>query len=203
MDAATTFTMALPDRRSAEGMAWAFDRAVAVAVMPPAVFRAAEIFKKTLCIAGLRPAGRDVAQHMPEVDDIPFLSTALLDRVDLHGESITVSGAIAENVDGVMWKPCQDVVRSADKSITVMGDAVGLAGNPILLPRMLRPLSCAFEASDAGNLNLKLTDKESTAHTSETPARATNHTSTALWDDARRMAPGAGGADEKRCYADH
>jgi len=54
----------------------------------------------------------------------------LLDNGHLHGECITVTGrTIAENLKGVKWNPHQDVVRSADKPITVTGGVVGLKGN--------------------------------------------------------------------------
>jgi dihydroxy-acid dehydratase len=54
----------------------------------------------------------------------------LLDHGYLHGDCLTVTGrTIAENLKGVKWNPHQDVVRSADKPITVTGGVVGLKGN--------------------------------------------------------------------------
>ena len=46
------------------------------------------------------------------------------------GIALTVTGrTIAENLKSVKWNPHQDVVRSADKPITVTGGVVGLKGN--------------------------------------------------------------------------
>ena len=54
----------------------------------------------------------------------------LLDNGHLHGDCITVTGrTIAENLKSVKWNPHQDVVRPADKPITVTGGVVGLKGN--------------------------------------------------------------------------
>jgi dihydroxy-acid dehydratase len=54
----------------------------------------------------------------------------LLDNGFLHGECMTVTGrTIAENLKSVKWNPDQDVVRPADKPITVTGGVVGLKGN--------------------------------------------------------------------------
>jgi dihydroxy-acid dehydratase len=54
----------------------------------------------------------------------------LLDHGFLHGECMTVTGrTIAENLKSVKWNPDQDVVRPADKPITVTGGVVGLKGN--------------------------------------------------------------------------
>jgi len=48
----------------------------------------------------------------------------------LHGDCLTVTGrTIAENLKSVKWNPHQDVVRPADKPITVTGGVVGLKGN--------------------------------------------------------------------------
>jgi dihydroxy-acid dehydratase len=54
----------------------------------------------------------------------------LLDQGYLHGDCMTVTGrTIAENMASVKWNPHQDVVRPADKPITVTGGVVGLKGN--------------------------------------------------------------------------
>jgi dihydroxy-acid dehydratase len=67
---------------------------------------------------------------MFEVGGIPLLMKTLLDHGYLHGECITVTGrTIAENMKSVKWNPNQDVVRPADKPITVTGGVVGLKGN--------------------------------------------------------------------------
>src|SRR6202022_4612353 len=87
------------------------------------LFDVAEIFKKTPYIADLKPGGRYVAKDMFEVGGIPLLMKTLLDHGYLHGDCLTVTGrTIAENLKNVKWNPHQDVVRSADKPITVRSD---------------------------------------------------------------------------------
>jgi dihydroxy-acid dehydratase len=94
------------------------------------LFDVAEIFKKTPYIADLKPGGRYVAKDMFEVGGIPLLMKTLLDHGYLHGDCMTVTGrTIAENMASVKWNPQQDVVRPADKPITVTGGVVGLQGN--------------------------------------------------------------------------
>jgi dihydroxy-acid dehydratase len=94
------------------------------------LFDVAEVFKKTPYIADLKPGGRYVAKDMFEVGGIPLLMKTLLDHGYLHGECMTVTGrTIAENLKSVKWNPNQDVVRPADKPITVTGGVVGLKGN--------------------------------------------------------------------------
>jgi dihydroxy-acid dehydratase len=93
------------------------------------LFDVAEIFKKTPYVADLKPGGRYVAKDMFEVGGIPLLMKTLLDNGHLHGDCLTVTGrTIAENLKSVKWNPHQDVVRSADKPITVTGGVVGLEG---------------------------------------------------------------------------
>ncbi|MBN9596214.1 MAG: dihydroxy-acid dehydratase [Afipia sp.] len=94
------------------------------------LFDVAEIFKKTPYIADLKPGGRYVAKDMFEAGGIPLLMKTLLDNGYLHGDCMTVTGrTIAENLKSVKWNPHQDVVRSADKPITVTGGVVGMKGN--------------------------------------------------------------------------
>ena len=94
------------------------------------LFDVAEIFRKTPYIADLKPGGRYVAKDMFEVGGIPLLMKTLLDHGYLHGDCLTVTGrTIAENLAKVVWNPDQDVVRPADKPITVTGGVVGLRGN--------------------------------------------------------------------------
>src|SRR5258708_11634063 len=113
------------------------------------LFDVAEIFKKTPYVADLKPGGRYVANDMFEVGGIALLMKTLLDNGYLHGECITVTGrTIAENLRSVKWNPHQDVVRSADKPITVTGGVVGLKGN-------LAPEGAIVKV--AGMSNLKFT----------------------------------------------
>ena len=94
------------------------------------LFDVAEIFKKTPYVADLKPGGRYVAKDMFEAGGIPLLMKTLLDHGYLHGDCMTVTGrTIAENLASVKWNPHQDVVRPADKPITVTGGVVGLKGN--------------------------------------------------------------------------
>ncbi|MEZ0250006.1 MAG: dihydroxy-acid dehydratase [Methylobacteriaceae bacterium] len=94
------------------------------------LFDVAEIFRKTPYIADLKPGGRYVAKDMFEVGGIPLLMKTLLDHGYLHGDCLTVTGrTIAENLAKVAWNPDQDVVRPADKPITVTGGVVGLRVN--------------------------------------------------------------------------
>jgi dihydroxy-acid dehydratase len=94
------------------------------------LFDVAEIFKRTPYVADLKPGGRYVAKDMFEVGGIPLLMKTLLDNGFLHGDCMTVTGrTIAENMASVKWNPDQDVVRPADKPITVTGGVVGLKGN--------------------------------------------------------------------------
>ncbi len=94
------------------------------------LFDVAEIFKKTPYVADLKPGGRYVAKDMFEAGGIPLLMKTLLDHGYLHGDCMTVTDrTIAENLASVKWNPHQDVVRPADKPITVTGGVVGLKGN--------------------------------------------------------------------------
>src|SRR5436853_2807334 len=113
------------------------------------LFDVSEIFKKTPYVADLKPGGRYVAKDMFEVGGIPLLMKTLLDHGYLHGDWITVTGrTIAENMKSVKWNPDQDVVRPADKPITVTGGVVGLKGN-------LAPDGAIVKV--AGMANLKFT----------------------------------------------
>jgi dihydroxy-acid dehydratase len=86
---------------------------------------------------------------MFEVGGIPLLMKTLLDHGYLHGDCLTVTGrTIAENMASVKWNPHQDVVRPADRPITVTGGVVGLKGN-------LAPEGAIVKV--AGMANLKFT----------------------------------------------
>jgi dihydroxy-acid dehydratase len=94
------------------------------------LFDVAKIFKKTPYIADLKPGGRYVAKDMFEAGGVPLLMKTLLDHGHLHGECITVTGrSIADNLRRVKWNKDQDVIRPADKPLTVTGGVVGLKGN--------------------------------------------------------------------------
>ncbi len=94
------------------------------------LFDVAKIFEKTPYIADLKPGGKYVAKDMFEAGGIPILMKTMLDHGYLHGDCITVTGrTLAENMEHVPWNDKQDVVRPADKPITVTGGVVGLKGN--------------------------------------------------------------------------
>src|SRR6201987_6228029 len=113
------------------------------------LFDVAEIFKKTPYVADLKPGGRYVAKDMFEVGGIPLMMKTLLDKGHLHGDCLTVTGrTIAENLKSVKWNPRQDVVRSADKPITVTGGVVGLKGN-------IAPEGAILEVAGMSNLRFE------------------------------------------------
>jgi dihydroxy-acid dehydratase len=94
------------------------------------LFDVARIFEKTPYIADLKPGGKYVAKDMFEAGGIPLLMKTLLDNGYLHGDCLTVTGrTLAENMEHVSWNDSQDVVRPANKPITVTGGVVGLKGN--------------------------------------------------------------------------
>ncbi len=94
------------------------------------LFDVARIFEKTPYIADLKPGGKYVAKDMFEAGGIPLLMKTLLDNGYLHGDCMTVTGrTLAENMEHVAWNDEQDVVRPANKPITVTGGVVGLKGN--------------------------------------------------------------------------
>ena len=186
------------------------------------LFDVAEIFKKTPYVADLKPGGRYVAKDMFEAGGIPLLMKTLLDHGYLHGECLTVTGrTIAENLKNVKWNPHQDVVRSADKPITVTGGVVGLKGN--LAPegaivkvagmsnlKFTGPACCFDCEEDAiallcdgdlieidaeiGALDVKLTDAELAERKTKWRPRATNHRSGVLSKYAQQVGPAIDGA---------
>src|SRR5437899_3752384 len=94
------------------------------------LFDVAAIFEKTPYIADLKPGGKYVAKDMFEAGGVPLLMKTLLDHGHLHGECMTVTGrSIADNLKRVKWNKDQDVVRPADKPLSVTGGVVGLKGN--------------------------------------------------------------------------
>lgn len=94
------------------------------------LFDVARIFEKTPYIADLKPGGKYVAKDMFEAGGIPLLMKTLFENGYLHGDCLTVTGrTLAENMEHVSWNDDQDVVRPADRPITVTGGVVGLKGN--------------------------------------------------------------------------
>jgi dihydroxy-acid dehydratase len=94
------------------------------------LFDVAEIFRKTPYVADLKPGGKYLAKDMFEAGGIPLLMKTLLEHGHLHGDCMTVTGrTLAENMEHVRWNDEQDVVRPANRPITVTGGVVGLKGN--------------------------------------------------------------------------
>ena len=87
MDARTSIKGSSPSRHVTDG------RSTNAALHLPAVtlerdlkFDAAEIFKKTPCVADLKPRGRYVAKDIGEVAGIPLVMKTLLGIGYLHGD---------------------------------------------------------------------------------------------------------------------
>lgn len=164
-------------------------------------FGAAEIFKKTPYIAGLKPAGRYVAKDMFEVGGVPLLMKTLLDHGHLDDDCLTVTGrTVAENLKSVKWNP-HPLVRSADKPDFATG------GDRVI--SLLQDGDIIELDAVIGTLNVKLTGAEPAEGKTKWKPRQTNHRSGALWKYARQVGPAVdgavtypGGAHEKQCYAD-
>lgn len=94
------------------------------------LFEVAEIFHRTPYLADLKPGGKFVARDMFVAGGVPMLMRTLLDNGYLHGDCMTVTGkTIAENLEGVVFNPDQEVMRPADKPIAPTGGVVGLKGS--------------------------------------------------------------------------
>jgi dihydroxy-acid dehydratase len=92
------------------------------------LFDVAEVFKRTLYIADLKPGGRHVAKDSVEARAIPLLMKSLLDHGFMHGDRITVTNRTeAENLERANRE--QDDKRPADKPLSPSGGVIGLTGN--------------------------------------------------------------------------
>jgi len=93
------------------------------------LFDVAAIFKKTPYIADLKPGGRFVAKDMWEAGGMPMLMRTLLDAGFLHGDCMTVTGkTLRENLECVVFKTDQEVMRPATNPLSPTGGVVGLRG---------------------------------------------------------------------------
>ena len=89
-----------------------------------------EIFRRTPYIADLKPGGRYVAKDLYEAGGVQAVMKTLLDGGYLNGDCLTVSGrTIAENLEGVVLRDDQDVIRPAATPLSPTGGVVGLRGN--------------------------------------------------------------------------
>ena len=90
----------------------------------------AEIFRKTPYLADLKPGGRFVAKDMGEAGGVPMLLKTLLEAGLLHGDCMTVTGkTLAQNLESVVWRSDQEVIRPANQPLSPNGGVVGLWGS--------------------------------------------------------------------------
>src|SRR5262245_2188442 len=88
-----------------------------------------EIMKRTPYLADLMPGGRYPAKRMGEAGGVPMLLRTLLDAGLIHGDCLTVTGkTIRENLEGVVWRTDQDVIRPVSDPLSPTGGVVGLWG---------------------------------------------------------------------------
>jgi len=81
-------------------------------------------------IADLKPGGKYVAKDMHEAGGMPVLMKTLFDAGFLHGDCMTVTGkTVAENLEDVVFREGQDVIRPATDPLSPTGGLVGLTGN--------------------------------------------------------------------------
>jgi hypothetical protein len=225
MDAKTNIKSRLPSRLMTEGREQASrgalpcatslatlrrERFIAGPVLRAQESRTVEIFKKTPYGTDLKRVSRYVAKDILEIANILLLKTTLLDHSRSQGACLTATGqTIAEKMKPVTRNSHQDVIRSADKLIAVIGDLVGSKGT--LAPDTFESMGGSTIGRETGEgcLNVKLTDKELAAHPTKRKRRATNHMSGTLWTYAQQVGSAigcavtqAGRAHEKYCYAD-
>ncbi len=62
-----------------------------------------EVFKRTSCIADLKPAGRFVAKDLVECSSVPLLTKTLLDSGFMHGSATVTGCTVAENMNRRVW----------------------------------------------------------------------------------------------------
>ncbi len=90
----------------------------------------AEIFKRTPYLADLKPGGRYVAKDMGEAGGVPALLSTLLEAGLINGDVMTVTGrTLRENLEGVVLRTDQDVIRPVSAPLSPTGGVVGLWGS--------------------------------------------------------------------------
>jgi dihydroxyacid dehydratase/phosphogluconate dehydratase len=137
MDVRTSIRGRLPGRQPTAGVS------TNTALRQPAIaregdikFAAAEIFKKTPCVADLKPRGRFVAKDLVETAGIPFLLRTLLGfDADVGTLNVKLTDAeLAErktkwkpratnHTSGALWKYAQQVGPAVDGAVTHPGGA--------------------------------------------------------------------------------
>jgi dihydroxy-acid dehydratase len=85
----------------------------------------AEIMRRTPYLADLMPGGKYPVKKMGEAGGVPMLLRTLLDAGLIHGEVMT----LRENLEGVVWREDQDVIRPASRPLSPTGGVVGLWGS--------------------------------------------------------------------------
>ena len=137
MDVRTSITGRLPIRLlTAGGSTDAALRSPLVTGAWSIEFATAEIFKKTPCVADLKPRGRYVAKDMVETASIPFLLRTLLGfDADVGTLNVKLTDAeLAErktkwkpratnHTSGALWKYAQQVGPAVDGAVTHPGGA--------------------------------------------------------------------------------
>ena len=89
-----------------------------------------QIAQRTPYLADLMPGGRYAAKHMGEAGGVPMLLKTLLDAGLIHGEVMTVTGkTLRENLETVVWRDDQDVIRPVSRPLSPTGGVVGLWGS--------------------------------------------------------------------------
>ena len=89
-----------------------------------------EIMRRTPYLADLKPGGRFLAKHMGEAGGAPMLLKTLLEAGLVHGDVMTVTGrTLRENLEGVVWRGDQEVIRPASNPLSPTGGVVGLRGS--------------------------------------------------------------------------
>jgi dihydroxy-acid dehydratase len=90
----------------------------------------AEIMKRTPYLCDLMPGGRYPAKKMGEAGGVPMLLKTLLEAGLIHGDCMTVTGkTVAENLQDVVWRDDQDVIRPVSNPLSASGGVVGLWGS--------------------------------------------------------------------------
>ncbi len=86
------------------------------------------ISRKTPHIADMKPGGRYVMADLNRVGGVSVVLRELLEGSHLHGEALTVTGKMADNLRGVRRPDNQDVVRPLGKPIAPSGTLAVLSG---------------------------------------------------------------------------
>jgi hypothetical protein len=136
MDVRTSIKGRLPDGRLTTGRSTHGARHLSVACKSGIAFDAVEIFKKTRCVADLKPRGRDVAKDLGEFTNIlPQLHTPLGFDADAVALNVKLTGVkLAErktkwmprathHTSGALGRYAQQIGPASDGAVTHPGGA--------------------------------------------------------------------------------